>query len=340
MRAPRRLREVPLSLEVVDGWRAWSVVEEGGELRLSSLTRAERWEPAEPFVASCLRRGHAPPGRACSCGVYAAVEPEELAGLGKIAGAAIGQVSLWGRIAEHRRGYRAAIAYPARLRLVCVVCLGEGVGVPATRLDHDPSAPERLFPLCGTHAAGRVLPPAGPFETRLLSTYQVELVPDRSIGRIRNDRVGERAKRRGRRRVSAIAVALLTLLVAVAVVRDRGPGGQVPKPTASTSVFHAAPGPEPQGGVPLPFDRATNGLISSPRIRVLLLTPKQFGAPRCGRLTASDVVPAECADPRADVFVEDVGPAGADREGTCSDATAFTTRKGDRLLCWRLLPQR
>jgi hypothetical protein len=51
-------------------------------------------------------------------------------------------------------------------------------------------------------------------------------------------------------------------------------------------------------------------------MRVLLLTPDQFGAPRCGTVTPSDVVPAECADPVADVFVEDIGPAGAHREGT------------------------
>ncbi len=93
---------MPLSPEAVDGWRAWSVVELDGEFRLSSLTRAETWEPAAPFVATCPRRRHAAPRRLCSCGVYAAAEPEELARLGRIAGAAIGQVSLWGRVAEHR----------------------------------------------------------------------------------------------------------------------------------------------------------------------------------------------------------------------------------------------
>jgi len=146
MQAFRAFGSVPLSPEPVDGWRAWSVVELDGELRLSSLTRAETWEPVAPFVATCARQ-HAAPGRLCSCGVYAGAEPEELARLGRIAGAAIGQVSLWGRVAEHRRGYRAAIAYPSRLRLVCVTCLGQGMGEPATRVDRDPSPPSRLFPL-------------------------------------------------------------------------------------------------------------------------------------------------------------------------------------------------
>ena len=48
---------------------------------------------------------------------------------------------------------------------------------------------------------------------------------------------------------------------------------------------------------------------------------------------------AEPLRPDGDVFVEDVGPAGAHREGTCSDATVAITRKGDRILCWRSLPR-
>ena len=156
VRAFRMWRDVPLSPEAVDGWRAWSVVEVEGELRLSSLTRAEPWEPATPFVATCPRRGHEAPGRSCSCGVYAAAEPEELARLGRIAGAAIGQVSMWGRIAEHRRGYRAGTAYPSRLRLVCVRCLGEGRGVPAAAIDHDRRCPEQAGPgLCRTRRGPR-----------------------------------------------------------------------------------------------------------------------------------------------------------------------------------------
>ena len=331
------MREVPLSIEAVDGWRAWSVVEHGGELRLSSLTRAETWEPTEPFVATCPRRRHSAPARTCSCGVYAGAEPEALACLGKIAGAAVGQVSLWGRIAEHRRGYRAAIAYPSRLRLVCVACLGESVGTPATRIDRDPSTPARLLPLCEAHSAGRTLPPARPVEERLLSTYLVEVVPDGSLARIHRDFEVERERKRVRGWRTAIAAAALVLVAIGAGIRD---GGRVdPASTPPTRASVETPDLQLRNGVQLPLERSGNGMISSPRMRVLLLTPEQFGAPRCGRLTATDVVRAECADSLADVFIEDIGPAGAHREGTCSDATAVTTRKGDRVLCWRLLPQ-
>jgi hypothetical protein len=335
MRAFTKTRQVPFSLEIVDGWRAWSVVEHDGEVLLSSLTRAEEWEPSTPFVATCSRRRHLPPRRACSCGVYAAAEPEELAGLGRIAGAAIGQVSLWGRIAEHSRGYRAATAYPARLRLVCVVCLGQGNGVPATRIDRDTSSTRtKLVPLCESHAAGRALPPAGPLEDRLLATYRVELVPDRSVGRIHRDRRRQGKERRSRRRLLAIAAAL-SLLAAAGVYgwRDHERTGSV------ASASGQRPIAETYDVIKLPFARTGDGLILSPRIRILLLTPDQFAAPRCGRLAPSGVVRAECADPRADVFVEDVGPAGARREGTCSDATVFVTSTPDRVLCWRPLPE-
>ena len=338
MRAIRTIGAAPLSPEAVDGWRAWSVVELDGELRLSSLTRAEAWEPAAPFVATCPRRRHAAPGRLCSCGVYAGAEPEELARLGRIAGAAIGQVSLWGRVAEHRRGYRAAIAYPSRLRLVCVTCLGQGIGEPASRVDRDPSAPARLFPLCEPHAEGRTLPPAAPVQERLLQSYLVEMVPDGSIERIRREPQVDRERRRVRRRRTVIALAAFVIVAVGALVQGTPP--IAPGPTAAVQpVTVEAPGRQARSGVQLPLERSGNGLISSPRLRVLLLTPDQFGEPRCGTITLSDVAPAECADPIAGVFVEDVGPAGAHREGTCSDATVVITRKGDRILCWRPLPQ-
>jgi hypothetical protein len=342
MRVLRSLREVPFSAGTVDGWRAWSVVERGGELLLSSLTRAEDWEPSAPFVAACDRRTHTPPRRDCSCGVYAAADPEELAGLGRIAGAAIGQVSLWGRIAEHSRGYRAATAYPARLRLVCVTCLGQGAGVPATRIDRDASSPRsRLVPLCETHTEGRALPPAGPFEERLLATYRVELVPDGTLDRIRRDHHVERAQRGARRRLTIAAAAVLSLMVVFAVFRWRDQNAAVSAAAAASSsyTFRDLPSPEANDGIKLPFDRTSEGLVFSPRIRILLLTPDQFAAPRCGIIRPNDVVPAECADPLADVFIDDVGPAGADREGTCSDSTVVRTTHAGRVFCWRLLPE-
>jgi hypothetical protein len=328
MRWRSRARNERLSPEIVDGWRAWSVVEHDGRLRLSSLTRAEDWEPLVPFVAECGRRAHDVPDPACVCGVYAADTPEGLGGLGRIAGGAIGQVSLWGRIARHRKGFRAATAYPARLRMVCVVCLGAGVGRPAELVDRDrTSARDRLVPLCEAHAAGRSLPPSRPIEQRLLSTYGVEMVPDEPIERIRRSRHG-----RPEIRLAAAVVAVVVIAVAAALTLGRHPALTAP-PAAP-----APAGSQRTSDVQLPLNRSSEGLISTPRIRVLLLTPSRFAQPRCGKLIASGVRRVECADSRADIFVEDVGPAGADRVGTCSPETVEVTLSHDRLVCWRRLP--
>ena len=158
------------------------------------------------------------------------------------------------------------------------------------------------------------------------------MVPDESVARIYADRDVERQRVRIRHRRTVIALA--ALMIALVGTFAWGQRPVEPGPTAAVEATVDA-GPQVQNGVQLPLERSGNGLISSPRLRVLLLTPDQFGAPRCGRVTATDVVPAECADPVADVFVEDVGPAGAHREGTCSDSTVVITRRGDRVLCWR-----
>jgi hypothetical protein len=338
MRALTRPRDVPLSVGSVDGWRAWSVVERDGDFLLSSLTRAEDWEPSAPFVASCGRRAHQPPHRGCSCGVYAAAEPEELGGLGRIAGAVIGQVSLWGRIAEHSRGYRAAIAYPARLRLVCVTCLGQGEGIAATRVDRDVSPTRsRLLPLCERHAAGRALPPARPFEDRLLAAYRVEPVPDGSLVRIRRDLRRERAERRTRRGLTMIVAAAVSLLALVAVSSARSREDVVVSATSSAS--HAALGPQVHGGIRPLHDRADSGPVHAPPMR--LLRQPQLGviAPMCGALTPIAVVVIGCGDPRTEVFVHSIGSAGTRPESTCGDQTAALTRTGYRIQCWWLLPQ-
>src|SRR4051812_48534557 len=100
-------RSPPLLPEEIEGWRAWSVVERDGGYVLSSLTRAETWAPGEPFVAACSRKRHDAPARRCSCGVYAASDPGELARLGRIAGAAGGEGSLGGRVRPAHPGGRA-----------------------------------------------------------------------------------------------------------------------------------------------------------------------------------------------------------------------------------------
>ena len=326
MRELRTPREVPFSAEAVDGWRAWSVREHDGDVWLSSLTRAEDWEPAAPFVATCSRRRHAPPRRGCSCGVYAAANPEELAGLGRIAGAAIGQVSLWGRIAEHSRGYRAGAAYPARLRLVCVTCLADGDGVPATRIDRDVSSGRtRVIPLCEEHADGRPLPLAGEIEQRLLARYQVEPVPDASIERIRTDPRVEYAEQRSRRRTMAIVAASLSLLAVIALVAGVARVRQ--GPAAAVSIASGPPLPVAEESV-----KQHGGTSAGYVVRVF--RESDSIPPECGRVTRIFVVPVECDDPRAEVAVEGVGSTGGRRGETCGDTTTVITKLGYRVWCW------
>lgn len=322
----------PLSAEEVEGWRAWSVVEHDGGYVLSSLTRAEAWAPGEPFVATCSRKPHRAPGRRCSCGVYAASDPGELAGLGRIAGAAIGQVSLWGRLVEHSRGYRAAAAYPTRVRLVCVACLGAGRGEPADVVDRDASGDRiRLRPLCATHAEGAALPSARSIEHALLGAYQVDLMPDASVRQIRRTTEPRRGARRIVAWAAAAAVALATVVGIAAFVRSPGPPSSSFAGLPPARVW-AHPG---QGGDPP--SPTGDALRTSALVKYLYLSP--FPTLHCGTVTRTDVQPTlSCSDPLADVFVEDLGPAGAHREGTCSDHTVVRTRRGDRILCWRPLP--
>ena len=322
----------PLSAEEIEGWRAWSVVERDGGYVLSSLTRAESWAPGEPFVAACSRKRHDAPGRRCSCGVYAASDPGELAALGRIAGAAVGQVSLWGRLVQHSRGYRARAAYPTRVRLVCVTCLTEGHGEPADVVDRDASGERvRLRPLCETHAAGAALPSARPIESALLGAYQVDLMPDASVRQIRRTAEPKLHTRRVVTWAGAAAVILAAVVGAAALARSPAPSSSSVAGLPPRSVWaHVGQREDPPS-------RTSDAPRTLPLSKYRSLSP--FPTLHCGTVTSTDVEETlSCSDPSADVFVEDVGPAGAHRAGTCSTDTVVRTRRGDRILCWRSLP--
>jgi hypothetical protein len=120
----------PDYIEPIVGWRTWLVVREGEGFRLRSVVYDTLWIPRNELVASCLHRafsfpwrrraGHVAPARGCGCGIYAAREAEEAAcylegrgwedplGVRRV----IGTVSLWGRVVECARGWRASHAYP------------------------------------------------------------------------------------------------------------------------------------------------------------------------------------------------------------------------------------
>lgn len=97
----------------------------------------------------------------------------------------LGTVALWGRAVEHEAGWRAAFAYPQRLRLVCYLCF-------SLWGTHSPSGCRvvvrhrggRMVPLCEPHLElsrryGYRIPrllPAEVVESSLLSTYSVDLL--------------------------------------------------------------------------------------------------------------------------------------------------------------------
>ena len=90
----------------------------------------------------------------------------------------VGTVSLWGRVIEHRRGYRSEFAYPSRLRLVCSTCLDSGWW--------SYSAPETVVECSGNLVAFCVdhMPddddtsvPARGLQDEVLANYGVELLP-------------------------------------------------------------------------------------------------------------------------------------------------------------------
>jgi len=160
------------------------LVEVEGELRLSSLTRPEVWTPRAPHAASCPKGRTPTPQPPCRCGVCAAVSPEALAGLRSLPGGVVGEVSLWGRVIEHGRGYRAQVGYPARLGLVCAACLAEGSGKRADTVQRVPIAGRiRLVPWCVHHAPPNARTSARSVESSLLSVDAVDPITDELITR-------------------------------------------------------------------------------------------------------------------------------------------------------------
>jgi len=92
---------------------------------------------------------------------------------------------MWGRIVEHSAGFRAELAYPQRLRLVCFVCFWRGGPNQPTECEVVARRRGgRLVPLCGPdlelcrrygYPVDRLLP-ARAVEQALLSAYAVDVL--------------------------------------------------------------------------------------------------------------------------------------------------------------------
>jgi len=186
--------------EAIAGWRVWTLGERGDELRLMPAgSGVDAWDPRHAVKARCgvstvLRAGigrHPAPDIRCNCGIYAARSLETFARPRPAWPPApvVGVVSLWGTVIEHERGWRAAVAYPARLRLVCSMCawFEPGTGVPEVVHRFD----RKLYTLCGAHRGGIQVPdgrrtrPTGidptALQARLIDTYAVDLLPAESV---------------------------------------------------------------------------------------------------------------------------------------------------------------
>jgi len=126
---------------------------------------------------------HRCPDEGCTCGWYAVADPARLVRPGGPADA-IGQVSLWGKVVAHPRGWRAEHAYPQRVRLVCRRCARTGRW-PA-RAARVLRRGDQLVPLCDAHerhdarGADETLH-ARAIEALVLGAYAIDLLPTEAL---------------------------------------------------------------------------------------------------------------------------------------------------------------
>ena len=209
MTQPHEHEDPPLSLDPIVGWRTWRLKRHDDVPTLVSVTREVMWPPQAVMRSACIACGANGPGRACSCGLYAASTPEYLAasGIFNARTSVVGAVAMWGRVVEHDNGARARFAYPARLRLVCATCLQQGRGgvVPSHVLVDSLGS---MVALCEKHRsdATGTRHDARAIESELLSTYAVELLP--------KERTDRRLKvKRAHEALTAEAVAVMGIRV-------------------------------------------------------------------------------------------------------------------------------
>lgn len=192
-----RFPEAEHQQEPILGWRLWRLRRnEGGELRLTPTTPRSDWEPGVALRARCsgahtrlymvfnpeLEATHRSPEPGCTCGVHA------MADLGRLTrsmtrASVVGRIAMWGRVLEHAKGWRAELAYPSRLRLVCWWCRG-------LRHRAEPAAVgargSELRPACEHHArhvAGATVLDPRTVLRELLDTYGVDVLPEDALDR-------------------------------------------------------------------------------------------------------------------------------------------------------------
>jgi len=140
--------KAPVETKPIVGWRLWEMLK--GGLHPYVFTDKAIWPARQVMVAQHLDGATAhlcDHGRVCGCGLYAYKElrdalemlregschhPVGLWGYRTV----IGEVYLWGWVAEHESGYRAEFGYPKSLYVgdevdpVQILGLEEAYGVP------------------------------------------------------------------------------------------------------------------------------------------------------------------------------------------------------------------
>jgi|SRR5579875_1637796 hypothetical protein len=128
------IESVPDFVEPLVGWRAWKVwapaFDSDSCPGLTSIILNESWMPRRRIAAEhnfdLTARCRGLLDLECSCGIYAFKDPDEAFAyaarvrdrfLGIANDVALGEVSLWGRVVECERGFRAEFAYPRHIYL-------------------------------------------------------------------------------------------------------------------------------------------------------------------------------------------------------------------------------
>jgi hypothetical protein len=316
-------------VEPVAGWRVWRLTSVDGEVRLAAVARGSVWPPLRPMGASCPQHAEGEvPGADCMCGLYAASTLRALARAGVLANrhvGVVGSIEMWGRVVEHDRGTRSALAYPSRLRLVCGPCMAERRG-PVTPVEVLARGAD-LAPVCARHLGpGERGRPAAEVEQELLGVYAVEVLPAQTAVAGLRPRRGAAAILRlldalpripeRFRSAARAAVAVVTVLaLAVALSTSRGPEARRPPPALASG----------GGSSRVESNRGGTGLAPS--------VPQQHQLPiLCGVVGGGVIQRTACRAGHADAVGFPSSPAAP--PSSCDGETEVYTRGGGRSVCW------
>jgi hypothetical protein len=319
-------------VEPVAGWRVWRLTSVDGEVRLAAVARGSVWPPLLPMGASCPQHAEGEvPGADCMCGLYAASSLRALAHAGVLANrhvGVVGSIEMWGRVVEHDRGTRSALAYPSRLRLVCGPCMAERRGpvTPVKVLERGAD----LAPVCARHLGpGEQGRPAAEVEQELLGAYAVEILPAQTAMAGLRPRRGAAAilrrldalprlpeRFRSAARASVAIVTVLALAVALSTSRQPEPGRALPAPASGAGSSHVE------------SNRGGTGLAPS--------VPQQHHLPiLCGVVEAGLIQRTACRAGHADAVGFPSSPAAP--RSSCDGESEVYTRGGGRSVCWLVL---